>query len=88
MQTTWTILSMTENTENHAAQYDENNNLLVPAYSTRTVTTSVEYVFDNNPPIVLEVPHVNPQSDDDILVGIQNRAISERRNRYGIQITI
>ena len=88
MQTTWKILSMTEVINNHPAQYDDEGTLLEPAYDTKTVTTSVEFIFDDNDPIVLDVAHFNPQNDDDILIGIQNRAISERRNRYGIQITV
>jgi hypothetical protein len=88
MQTTWKILTKTETVDHIDAVLDEEGNVLFPAVDNNIVITEVEYTFDDNDPIVISVTHFKPGSDDDILIGIQNRAITERRNRYGINITI
>lgn len=49
----------------------------------KTVTTTVEFTFDNKDKVTVDVAHFNPQSDDDLFVGISNRAVSERRKLYG-----
>ena len=41
------------------------------------VKTLVEYDFDGTK-VQVEVAHFNPQSEDDILLGIANREITER----------
>jgi hypothetical protein len=88
MQTTWRILTKTETVDHIDAVLDEEGNVLFPAVDNNIVITEVEYAFDDHDPIVISVTHFKPESDDDILIGIQNRAISERRNRYGINITL
>lgn len=49
----------------------------------KTVTTKVEYTFDEKDIVTVEISHFNPQSDDDIIIGINNRSVSERRKFYG-----
>jgi hypothetical protein len=49
----------------------------------KTVTTKVEYLFDEKDTITVDISHFNPKSDDDILLGINNRSVSERRKLYG-----
>jgi len=88
MQTTWKILSKTETVDHIDAVLDYEGNILSPSVDNNIVITEVEYTFDDNDPIIISISHFKPESDDDILIGIQNRAISERRNRYGINIII
>lgn len=42
-----------------------------------TVNTEVEYDF-NGIKVIIEIPHFNPQSEDDITLGIENRAVTEQ----------
>lgn len=44
----------------------------------RLVKTLVEFDIAGEV-FQLEIPHFNPQSEDDIILGIQNREITERR---------
>jgi hypothetical protein len=88
MQTTWKILSKTETVDHIDAVLDDEGNILSPSVDNNIVITEVEYTFDDNDPIIISISHFKPESDDDILIGIQNRAISERRDRYGINIII
>jgi hypothetical protein len=46
--------------------------------SEETVFTTVEYEFDGTP-VVVEVAHFMPMSEEDIIIGIENREVSERR---------
>jgi hypothetical protein len=48
-----------------------------------TVVTEVRYQFDDNTPFIISIAHFRPESDVDILIGIANRAVSERRDRLG-----
>ena len=48
-----------------------------------TVVTEVRYQFDDNTPFIVSIAHFRPDSDVDILIGIANRAVSERRDRLG-----
>lgn len=66
--TTFKILSKTEN---------------VNERQEKTVTTKVEYTFDEKDIVIVDIAHFNPQSDDDIIIGINNRSVSERRKLYG-----
>lgn len=43
----------------------------------KTVTTTVQYDIDGQT-ITVDVPHFMPLSEDDIILGIENREISER----------
>lgn len=43
-----------------------------------TVFTTVEYDFDGEK-VVVEVAHFMPQSEDDITLGIENRAVTEQQ---------
>jgi hypothetical protein len=88
MQTTWKILSKTETVDHIDAVLDDEGNILSPSVDNNIVITEVEYTFDDNDPIIISISHFKPESDDDILIGIQNRAISERRDRYGINIIL
>lgn len=47
------------------------------------VLTKVQYTFDVDV-IEIDVIHFQPKSADDIVIGITNRSVSERRDRYGI----
>lgn len=44
----------------------------------QTVFTTVEYDFDGQL-VVVEVAHFMPESEADIVTGIENRAVSEQR---------
>lgn len=61
--------------------YDENGNV-IPGQETiitnKLVKTLVEFNIEGQI-FQLEIPHFNPQSESDILLGIQNREITERR---------
>lgn len=46
--------------------------------SEETVFTTVEYDFDGEI-VTVEVAHFMPQSEEDITLGIENRAITEQR---------
>lgn len=43
-----------------------------------TVITTVEYDF-NGEVVVVDVAHFMPQSEDDIILGIENRAVTEQQ---------
>lgn len=78
------ILSRREElADQYFPDYDENGNEIPDQGTTltnRTVITTVEYEFGDDK-VILEIPHFNPQTEDDILLGISNREISEKRNR-------
>ena len=64
-------------------QYDEEGN---PIEGTETtfdyvmVYTLVEYNFpENNQTVEVEITHFNPQSEEEIELGISNRGITEQR---------
>lgn len=44
---------------------------------TKTIFTKIEYDI-NGTKVEIEVAHFNPQSENDILLGIENRAVSEK----------
>ena len=46
----------------------------------KIVTTTGEYEMKGDSEIV-DIPHFNPQSEADIILGITNREITERRKR-------
>jgi hypothetical protein len=67
-------------------KYDELGNEIPNEGITVTnkiVTTKVEY-YINDEIIIVEIPHFNPQSDEDIAIGISNREVSERR-KLGVE---
>lgn len=80
---TYKILERTEATNNHSMfEYDEDGNAIEGTeitWETVTVNTTVEYDFGNLGKHIVEVCHFNPQSDEDIATGIENRAVSEKR---------
>jgi hypothetical protein len=43
-----------------------------------TVFTTVEYDFDGET-VTVEVAHFMPQNEDDIILGIENRAVTEQK---------
>ena len=55
---------------------------------TDTTWTTVDFVLDDTVTFTIDVPHFQPQSDDDIIIGVTNRSISERRDRLGIKINV
>ena len=80
----WTLLNKIETTYQQTYwDYDEEGN---PIQGTDTVfdyimvNTLVEYNFpEYNTTIQVDVTHFNPQSEDEIEVGINNRGITEQR---------
>lgn len=80
----WTLLNKIETTHQQTYwDYDEEGN---PIQGTDTVfdyimvNTLVEYNFpEYNTTIQVDVTHFNPQSEDEIEVGINNRGITEQR---------
>ena len=46
----------------------------------KIVTTTVEY-YINDEIVIVEIPHFNPQSDEDIAIGISNREVTEIKKR-------
>lgn len=55
---------------------------------TDTTWTTVDFLLDGTEAFTIDIPHFQPQSDDDIIIGITNRSISERRDRLGIKINV
>lgn len=45
------------------------------------VTTTVEFTFEDGSIEVFDIPHFNPNNDEDIIKGIENRFISEQEAR-------
>jgi hypothetical protein len=80
----WTILNRREVPQQQTYfQYDEEGN---PIEGTETtfdyvmVYTLVEYNFpENNQTVEVEITHFNPQSEEEIEIGISNRGITEQR---------
>lgn len=67
-------------------KYDELGNEIPNEGITVTnkiVTTTVEYYINYNI-VIVEIPHFNPQSDEDITIGISNREVSECR-KLGVE---
>jgi len=50
-----------------------------------TLLTTVEYNF-NGTKIIIEVPHFQPQSVKEVIVGIENRGASEERKLNAAKI--
>jgi hypothetical protein len=48
----------------------------------KTVVTTVEYNIDGEI-LTIDVPHFMPSSEDDIILGIENREITERNKLNG-----
>lgn len=81
MGTTWKILDRWEIIQNHEEYTDEEGNI-IPARTTNTIFTKVEYDFDGII-VIVDVAHFMPKSEDYIILGIQNRGITERRKIEG-----
>lgn len=67
-------------------KYDESGNEIPDEGITvinKIVTTTVEF-YINDDIVIVEIPHFNPQSDDDIIIGITNREITERK-KLGVE---
>ena len=67
-------------------KYDESGNEIPESGITiinKIVTTTVEYYINYNI-VIVEIPHFNPQSDEDITIGISNREVSERK-KLGVE---
>ena len=67
-------------------KYDESGNEIPDEGITvinKIVTTTVEF-YINDEIVIVEIPHFNPQSDDDITIGITNREVSERK-KLGVE---
>ena len=56
--------------------FDEEGNLLMSSREEKTVMTLVEYDF-NGTVVTVNIPHFMPQSEDDIILGITNREVTE-----------
>jgi hypothetical protein len=64
-------------------KYDESGNEIPEEGITiinKIVTTTVEY-YINDEIVIVEIPHFNPQSDEDIAIGISNREVTEIKKR-------
>ena len=72
---TYTILERHEIINQVEAQISETETVTVEQ---KTVFTTVEYDFGGTI-IVVEVPHFMPPDEDYIILGIENRAITEQR---------
>lgn len=75
-----------EFTDQYFPKYDESGNEIPDEGITvinKIVTTTVEY-YINDEIIIVEIPHFNPQSDNDIIIGITNREITERK-KLGVE---
>jgi hypothetical protein len=81
MEYTYTITNREEITNTHVMyEYDEQGNEIPgteTTWNTKTVITTVEYYFDNYGKHNVIISHFNPKNDDDIELGIRNRAITE-----------
>jgi hypothetical protein len=80
----WTILNQIETTFQQVyCDYDEEGNLIEGTdrvFDYIMVNTLIEYNFpEYNTTIQVDVAHFNPQSEDEIEVGINNRGITEQR---------
>jgi hypothetical protein len=67
-------------------KYDESENEIPEegiTVANKIVTTTVEYYINYNI-VIVEIPHFNPQSDEDITIGITNREVSERK-KLGVE---
>lgn len=67
-------------------KYDESGNEIPEEGITiinKIVTTTVEY-FINDDIVIVDIPHFNPQSNEDITIGISNREVSERK-KLGVE---
>jgi len=83
MSYTYTILETEEIINQHTTfQYDDDG-IEVPGteiiWTTKTVKTKVEYDFPGHGKHLVDISHFNPQSNDDIELGISNRAVTEQR---------
>lgn len=45
------------------------------------INTEVEFTFEDGTVEVISIPHFNPENDEDIIKGIENRFISEQEAR-------
>lgn len=72
------ILNGWQNTTVQEAQLDEEGIELVPRMEWKTVTTEVEFYLDKGT-VTIEVPHFMPKDDNDIILGLDNRFITENR---------
>ena len=52
--------------------------ILSTSVNVETLITEVEYTFKGNSKQVISVPHFQPQNKRDVIIGIENRAISEQ----------
>jgi hypothetical protein len=80
----WTILNRRDVPQQQTYfQYDEEGNPIEGAETTFDyvmVYTLVEYNFpENNQTVEVEITHFNPQSEEEIELGISNRGITEQR---------
>jgi hypothetical protein len=78
----WKILNRTETINKQSYyDYDEEGNAIDGTETIvdyKLVNTEVEYTIDGNI-IVVEVNHFNPQSEDDIELGINNMGVTQKR---------
>ena len=44
-----------------------------------TLFTDIEYTFDSGEVIIVSVAHFQPQSKEEVIIGIENRGISEEQ---------
>lgn len=75
-----------EFTDQYFPKYDESGNEIPDEGITiinKIVTTTVEY-YINDDIVIVDIPHFNPQSNEDIAIGISNREVSERK-KLGVE---
>jgi len=78
----YTIIDTKEEfTDQYFPKYDELGNEIPDEGITiinKIVTTTVEF-YINDDIVIVDIPHFNPQSNEDITIGISNREVSERK---------
>jgi hypothetical protein len=77
----YTILEKKDITNSNTIyEYDEEGKEIMGTesiYYTTTTITTVEYTLLDNTKIVVDIPHFESKSEEDIIKGISNRYITE-----------
>jgi hypothetical protein len=81
MEYTYTITKTEEIINTHIIyEYDEQGNEIPGTeitWNTKTVNTTIEYNFENYGKHTVVISHFDPKNNEDIELGIKNRAITE-----------
>lgn len=44
-----------------------------------TIITTVEIIIDDNPSYIIDIPHFRAEDEDEIIMNVVNRTLSERK---------